>query len=188
MQEKRPGVHHRLADPSTLHANRRILAGMTEGTRHRWLAGIAAACVAVLAVACSNYQPNHIEFRFTPVPYTIRTAPDGSPVAFFNANATCEPLAADLVNVDLDPRERPGFERWLDQIGFTVRRKVELPQPPLTAYTIGVPGGATLDALPLIKKQRGVMDAEPFVFSNDLLKVGDDLATREAFFGCSAAR
>ena len=163
----------------------------------RVVGALAASCIAALAVACGNYHPNRIEFRFTPVPATVKVYPNKyappTPLAFFrtkaNINAAeCEATAADDLTVTLDMRKQKGFEQWLDDIGFNVRRKYEFPANATfvanTSYDIGVPLGSVPDALPLIREQPGVLEANAILFQNGLLLTGNDEATREAFFGC----
>ncbi len=159
MERGRPPSHLAAATHElTLHANRRILAGMTEGTRHRWLAGITTACVAALAIGCSNYQPNKITFRFTPIPVITPGELLGTPVSI-DPN-TCSVFVADEVLVTLDAKERKSFELWLDGVGFVVR-KADSPSynPELVYYIVQVPLGSVPDAIALLAKQRGVQHA-----------------------------
>jgi hypothetical protein len=157
--------------------------------------GIAVVRAVAVTAACGNYRPNGIEFRFTPVPVM---SPYGTPVSL---TADCRVFPADQVDAALDVPQRKGFERWLNDIGFTVRGKVGPEEhtvlvlgSPISVtdrvdYSIRVPLGSVPDAITLIKKQPGVIDADANYYgTNDLLLTGPDLATQqarfEAVFGC----
>jgi hypothetical protein len=93
--------------------------------------------VAAGGVACGAYNPHGIEFRFTPVPYTVtvNVGADGTPVAFYltglvDLGGVCVPSSADELTVSVNPREQKDFERWLDDIGFSVRWKHDFAAPP----------------------------------------------------------
>jgi hypothetical protein len=88
------------------------------------------SCAAALALACGSYHPGKIEFKFTPVPYTA--LPNGTPVSFF---PNCDIFEAGLVSVRVDARERDAFERWLDDIGFSVRNPDRVNAPGSRWYT-----------------------------------------------------
>ena len=189
--------------------NMRILGRMSGGGRRK-ICGIAVACLAALAAACGNYHPNGIAFTFTPVPVRMLPAvPAGrsGTEGFVFLDADCNVFAADTVEVGLDPRQHKNFERWLENIGFTVRASVLGPQDDwnltgkrgytvqhltpdfmgqatVKMYTIGVPLGSMLEALTLIGKQPGVLEARVSYFQNSY----DGPPPGERFFGCKTPR
>lgn len=146
--------------PLTLNTNKHILPRMNQGGVLRSYAGFAAGCVAMLAIACSNYHPNKITFHFTPVPVVVSDRTLGTPVSI--DPTTCDAFTADRVGVSVDAKERVNFERWLADIDFQViGARTIATNDPAQFYDVRVPGGSVPDAITLITKQRGVRKAEP---------------------------
>ena len=136
---------------------------MNEGKTRLLFVGIAVACLALASIGCSNYQPNKITFRFTSVPVLTPDVFSGTPVSV--NPATCSVFIADEAFAALDTKERTSFERWLDDIGFVVRKSYSPSfNKGVVYYILQVPSGSVPDAITLLTKQRGVQQANTSSF------------------------
>jgi hypothetical protein len=131
------------------------------------LVAVLAVVLLVLGAACGNGRRGASQkFVFTPVPYTMVDGPEGSPVPVSLpptvTAAHCFPYIADEVGVFVDPDHVVAFKSWMSTIGFSVRDEQQAAPPPSPTYiAVRVPLGSVLDAVALIRRQPGVIAADP---------------------------
>jgi hypothetical protein len=130
---------------------------------------VALAAATLIITACSGDSGDSpIPFVFTPVPYTV--VPGGG---IFNL-VTADDHYADLVAVTLEPNKVEAFTKAVGRYGFTVEHVFACtlaPCPPWTPAYVRVPPGAAPDAVPVIERQPGVIEAHVESFAR--LKGGE---------------
>ena len=107
-------------------------------------------------------------FVFTPVPYTVVAFGDpGTPVPVIR-RSNGGLISADEVIATVEEDRVDAFTAWATSIGFSIERTLPTPPGTCAILLIKVPVGSIDDAIPFIRKQKGVCDVGPSAYLRTL--------------------
>jgi hypothetical protein len=118
---------------------------------------LTAAMVAASSGCRGGSTPG--KFVYTPVPYTVYPAV-GKATAYPVAIApNGDRYIASQVIVGVTKDRTEDFERWARSLGFSTALQPDSPFVPWSVVVLKVPDGSAIDAVELIRKQKGVQYA-----------------------------